>query len=204
MTIKDLLYKVLDYRYEWAAKELNNSEPARIRIAQIKALAQAFGLFSNEDAKKFAKDDYVTNAKVIEYIVVGHFLHVQSFEKVHPLVKEKILAFTKQHYPSVHDARPLRFGDIRWLFNDLFIYRQKLYEVTYPFGGMLEGFSAGLYYGRSLQHELNDIIEKNISEIDETLAMILDPEMRQLDALPQGYPDADLDSIDHDWLMENL
>ncbi|MCF6403115.1 hypothetical protein L3C95_09535 [Chitinophaga filiformis] len=69
---------------------------------------------------------------------------------------------------------------------------------------MLEGFSAGLYYGRSLQFKLNCIIEENISEIDETLAMILDPDMRQLDVYPMGYPDVDLDSIDQDWLMENL
>jgi len=178
MTIKDLLYKLLNYRYEWAAKELNDSEPARIRIAQIKLLAQAFGLFSNEEVRKFAKDDYVTNNKAIEYIVLGHFLHLQSFEKVNSSVKDKILAFTKQHYPTIHDIKPLGFSDIRWLFNDLLIYRQKLYEVTYPFGGMLEGFSAGLYYGRSLQNKLNLTIEENISEIDDTLAMILDPEMR--------------------------
>lgn len=120
------------------------------------------------------------------------------------MLKDKISAFTLQHYPYFHDTRPLRLSDIRWLFNDLLNYRQKIYEVTYPFGGMLEGFSAGLHYGKHLQHGLSVIIEKNIADIDGTLALILDPEMRQLNAPPSDYPDVDLDSIDNDWLMENL
>lgn len=204
MTVKDLIYKVLNYRYQWATKELNDSEPARIRMAQIKVLAKAFGLFSDVDVKKFAKNDYVTNDEAIRYIVAAYFLHVQSFEDVHPLLKDKILAFTRQYYPYFHESKPLRLADIRWLFNDLFQYRQKLYEVTYPFGGMLEGFSAGLHYSVSLQSELNAIIEKNISEIDDTLAMVLDPEMRHLDTLPPDYPDADLEEIDQEWFMNNI
>ena len=204
MTAKDLLYKLLNYRYEWAAKEHNSSLPAKIRINQIKILAREFGLFNNEDAKKFVKEDYATNAEVIKYIVAGNFLHLQPIEKVNSSLKDKISAFTRQHYPYWYDTRPLRLPDIKWLFNDLLNYRQKIYEVTYPFGGMLEGFSAGLHYGKYLQHGLNVIIEKSIVDIDETLAVILDPEMRQLNELPSDYPDVDLDSIDHDWLVENL
>lgn len=204
MTVKGLIYKVLNYRYQWAAKELYDSEPARIRMAQIKVLAKAFGLFNDVDVKKFAKNDYVTNDEVIKHIVVGYFLREQSLEDVHPLVKDKILAFTRQHHLFFHESKPLRFSDIRWLFNDLFHYRQKMYEATYPSGGMLEGFSGGLYYSISLQSELNAIVGKNISEIDDILAMILDPEMRHLSTLPPDYPDADLDAIDHEWLMDNL
>lgn len=87
MTSKDLLYKLLNYRYEWAAKEHNYSQPARIRISQIKILAREFGLFNNEDAKKFVKEDYATNAEVINYIVAGNFLHLQSIEKSKSFVK---------------------------------------------------------------------------------------------------------------------
>lgn len=47
--------------------------------------------------------------------------------------------------------------------------------MTYPNGGMLEGFSAGLQYSFYLQHQLKEIINNNVSEIDETLWLILDP-----------------------------
>ena len=105
------------------------------------------------------------------------------------------------------DQINLRHADIVWLFNNLFIFRQQVYKLTYPNGGMLEGFSTGLHYSKYLQHKLKTIISDNFNEIDETLWLILDPTKRQIEMSTligkHKYVDHDFNELDLDWRMEN-
>lgn len=105
-------------------------------------------------------------------------------------------------YSDLSDSRLKRF-DVRWLFQNLFGYRQEIYNATFPVTGMLEGFSVALHYGWFLQHKLNSVIKENITEIDDTLCTILDPENRVFDKELIKYQDVDIDRIDREWEMEN-
>lgn len=232
MTAKDLLYQILDYECHWSRHDAVQCKPAQIRLARIESLASAFGLTYQEKTgnprqHKFTKSklveglaralgigkqenaerkvrtfDPVTSMQTVGYIVGGIFL--RSPIEVAPSLKEKILEIRNRDVPRMKDE-PFRIADVRWLFNTLWNYRKLTYQLTFPPEGMMEGYSAGLYYGYSLRHELNMVIDNSmaLAHIDDILWTILDPSKRHLDAPPADYPDVNLDNIDHDWLMEN-
>lgn len=215
MTAKDLLEKVLDYNYLWSLPDRKNSKPAKTRLAQIEALQEAFGLtkkyvnpfvqikysFAGEKQKldRAKQLNRITN---LEYLLNGEFLHDRDKEANKELTA-KITKTVTALYPDMVEYIQHRPVDIGWLFNDLLGFRQEVYKLTYPNGGMLEGFSAGLHYSFYLQRQLREVIKANLSEIDETLWLILDPAKRDIDKSQINYPDADIENIDLEWRMAN-
>lgn len=106
-------------------------------------------------------------------------------------------------YPDYPDDLFKGQVNIRWLFTDLLNFRQSIYNITYPWGGMLEGFSLGLSYSKYLQYQLKETIKNNTVDIDNTLCLILDPLKRDFDNSSIGYEEIDLAKIDLEWRMEN-
>jgi len=197
MTAKDLLYKIFEYQYLWAGNSPDKCPPAKLRFAQIESLANAFGVYKVENTAE-------KQHRVVSYIISGDFLSERKALDIS--LTQKITAFIEKHFPSAKEMgrHMLRDHDIRWLFNDLVNYRQEMYKVTRPWDGMLEGFSGGLHYAKYLQYQLNTIIKDSLTEIDDTLWVMVDPERRTLDVLPAGYPsDEDVRSAELDWLMDN-
>lgn len=142
----------------------------------------------------------------IQYLIQGEFLHDRPYEEnqeltVHAINKMKELY---EHPPEDRMKRPV---DIGWMFNSLLNFRQEIYKVAYPNGGMLEGFSVGLIYSQYLQAELKSLIRANLDDIDNTLWLILDPQKREIDIeqLKSNfyYPDVDLDKIDLNWSIDH-
>ncbi len=219
MTAKDLLYKILDYNYLWTRADLINDKPSVIRRQQIESLLDAFGLSKKyvnplvqikysivgkkEESSRAKKLNKLTN---IEYLQRGEFLHDRPYEDNQELSDRAIMKI-KELYESNPEERKKRPVDIGWMFNSLLNFRQEIYKVAYPSGGMLEGFSIGLIYSQYLQSELKKLIKGNLEEIDNTLWLILDPKQRDIniDELKNkyGYPDVDLEKIDLDWRIDN-
>ena len=132
----------------------------------------------------------------------GEFLNDREKEANNEL-SEKTLSKIKSLYPDLPQHLIEKPVNIKWMFTNLLTFRQEVYNLTYPEGGMLEGFCSGLHYSFYLQSELKKIILDNLSEIDETLWLILDPLKRELSKEEIGFPDADLESIDLHWRMAN-
>lgn len=218
MTAKDLLNKVLDYTYLWSSPDRKNSKPATIRLSQIESLQEAFGLtkkYGNPfveikysftgntgNTQKLDRAKHLNKLTNLEYLLHGEFLYDRKKEANKEL-SEKIITKVTALYPDLADYIRQRPLDIRWLFNDLLNFRQEVYKLTYPNEGMLEGFSAGLHYSFYLQGQLKEIIKNNLSEINETLWLILDPAKRELGKDEINYPEADLENIDLEWRMAN-
>lgn len=219
MTAKDLLNKILDYQYLWTLPQNKNSKPAKLRLEQIEALLDAFGLtkkyvnplvqikysiVGNKEGLDRAR--HLNKLTNLEYLLHGEFLHDREKDANAELSK-KIIETTATLYPDMTEHINRRPVDIGWLFNNLLIFRQEVYKLTYPNGGMLEGFSAGLHYSFHLQHKLKAIITDNLNEIDETLWLILDPNKRDIEMSAliskHKYVDHDFNAIDLDWRMEN-
>lgn len=215
MTAKDLLNKVLDYNYLWSSPEIKKSKPSIIRLSQIDALQEAFGLtkkyvnpwiqvkyhFTGEKEKR-NRAQYLNKLTNLEYLLKGEFLRDRE-KDVNKELSDRITTKIIELYPDLPDDILQKSVDIEWLFNNLLNFRQEIYKITYPNGGMLEGFSAGLYYSFYLQRQLKEIIKNNLFDIDETLWLILDPAKRELNKDEINYPEADLENIDLEWRMEN-
>lgn len=215
MTAKDLLNKVLDYNYLWSSPDRKNSKPATVRLTQIEVLQEAFGLTKKYvnpfvkikysivgDTQSLDRAKHLNKLTNLEYLLRGEFLHDREKDANAELSK-KIITKTTLLYPDMAEYINQRPVDIGWLFNDLLNFRQDVYKLTYPNGGMLEGFSAGLHYSFYLQGQLKEVVNSNLSDIDETLWLILDPTKRVLNKGEINYPDADLENIDLEWRMAN-
>ncbi|WP_299611247.1 hypothetical protein [uncultured Aquimarina sp.] len=219
MTAKDLLYKLLDYNYLWAKADVINDKPSVIRRQQIESLLDAFGLSKKYvnplvqikysiigEKEKLSRAKQLNKLTNIEYLQRGEFLHDRPYGENKEL-SERAIKKIKELYEHPPEDRMKRPVDIGWMFNDLLNFRQEIYKVAYPWGGMLEGFSVGLIYSQYLQSELKNLIKENIEEIDNTLWLILDPKQKEIDIEELknkfDYPDVDLDNIDLDWRIDN-
>lgn len=215
MTAKDLLYKILDYQYLWILPQYKDSQPARLRLEQIESLLDAFGLTKKYvnpsvkiqygivgDSQTFDRAKYLNNLTNLEYLLQGEFLHDQK-KDANATLSNKIIATIISLYPEWADHINERPVDIGWLFNNLFIFRKEIYELTYPNQAMQEGFSAGLHYSLYLQNTLKNLIEENLGEIDETLWLILDPTKRDIEISTltheYNYVEHDFNVIDSNW-----
>lgn len=219
MTAKDLLHKLLDYNYLWTRADFLNDKPSVIRRQQIESLLEAFELSKKyvnplvqikysivgkkEELSRSKQLNKLTN---IQYLMQGEFLHDRPYEENKELT-ERAIKKIKELYEHAPEDRMKRPVDLGWMFNSLLNFRQEIYKVAYPNGGMLEGFSVGLIYSQYLQAELKGLIKDNLENIDNTLWLILDPKKRDIDVKELkskfNYPDVDLDKIDLDWRIEN-
>ena len=203
----------------WTRTDLINAKPSVIRRQQIESLLNALGL-----SKKYVnplvqikysiagKKEELTRSKQlnkltnIEYLKRGEFLHDRPYEENKEL-SERAIEKIKELYKHAPEDRMKRPVDIGWMFNSLLSFRQEVYKLAYPNEGMLEGFSVGLIYSQHLQSELKNLIKENLEEIDNTLWIILDPKLREIDIEELknkfDYPDVDLDKIDLEWRIDN-
>jgi hypothetical protein len=219
MTAKDLLYKVLDYQYLWILPHNQNSKPAKLRLEQIESLLDAFGLTKKQvnplvqikyliggDKQGMERSKYLNQLTNLQYLLHGEFLHDREND-ANAEISEKIIETITSLYPYMAEEIHGKSLHIGWLFNNLMSFRQEVYKLTYPNGGMDEGFSAGLHYSFYLQSKLKKLISENLHEIDETLWLILDPTRREIemDILVNKYKyiNHDFKAIDLDWRMEN-
>jgi len=219
MTAKDLLYKILDYQYLWILPHNQNSKPAKLRLEQIESLLEAFGLTKKQvnplvqikyliggDKEGMERSKYLRKLTNLQYLLGGEFLRDREND-ANAEISEKIIKTITSLYPYIGEETARTSLHISWLFNNLMSFRQQVYKLIYPNGGMDEGFSAGLHYSFYLQSKLKTLITENLHEIDETLWLILDPTKREIemDILVSKYKyiNHDFRAIDLDWRMED-
>lgn len=197
LTAHDLLIKLVDYMYLWSSKDRWHSLPSVTRRAQILSIQKALGLTDQTGG-------YAQNlSDQTDYLVRGEFIRKRNAE-ANKEITDRVTTWLNATSPHLMDLiADGRRVDIQWLFNNLLHYRKDIYIITNSTSALDEGFSAGFSYSQYLQYNLNEIIKSNLSHIDETLCLILDPERRSFTKAEINYPDADLDSIDLYWRMEN-
>ncbi|GGH70336.1 hypothetical protein HNQ91_002994 [Filimonas zeae] len=212
MNAKDLLNKYLDYNHLWASPERINTKPANIRRLQIEALQKAFKLTKDNvnpliqtvyssEKHRLNRTQYLSQLTNLQYLLQGEFLHDRN-EEANKELLDRITSKISSLYPGVSDSILYKTGHIHWLFNNLLNFRKEVFKITSSGSGMSEGFSSGLQYSYYLQAKLKESISDNLTEIDDTLWLILDPARREVRIDEINYPDVDLASIDMEWKME--
>jgi hypothetical protein len=217
MTALDLLTKYFEYDYLWRMPDRINDPPSVIRKAQLEALLDAFGL-SKDHADPSVEITYtgsegretrqqrLERISHLEYFEQGEFLSDRPLQGNRKLINQ-VLKFVREEYGFEPKSEEERHIHLKWLFSNLMGFRKEAYQLAYPSGGMLEGFSPGLMYSLHLQGKVKTAINEHLGEIDHTLWRVLDPEKRTVEMetlkAEYHYPDVDLGKIDLDWRMEN-
>ena len=186
ITARDLLAGFLELRGltsnfdNWTEELLSGNPPRLIRLRQLEALFQAFGV--PWDPQSFVKGKFIQP----EHPRYGSLLSKLSAEFLEETT----------HSVWTADNRLPRF------FATLFDYRMRV-EGVLSFSNLILTASGLFKLACDNICELNRIIRNNIVNIDDTLAALISPEMA---AFPieqivrdYGYPDVNLCKIDGDW-----
>ncbi len=214
MNAKDFLEQYFEYSCYASA-----SAPSYVfRTKQLESLLAAFGIARKNADPKLNNNRYVVGGQrmerrtrleqmsELEYFESGEFLNDRPYLDNMELVL-KIEQFALKNISLGLKDQKGRNLALAWLFNDLMNFRKEVYKVANPWGGFLEGFEIGLYYGKCQAENLKQVIRENLGEIDETLSLLIDPKKKEyiLEDLVNdfGYPDVDLKEMDREWEMEN-
>lgn len=225
LTARDLLYKALDYDGFWnTSKKMLVSRPAQIRLLQLEWLLAAFGIsklnarvnpgtknghyidevyFSSIRAKRMNRTEYLKSLTTFQYLTTGEFISDASEERYRALVGQ-IVSTSKSIFPEQSeniDKEPIH---LVYLFRDLYQFRLHLYHMTkYDFSRKrMKLFSTEDNYALYLRNTFIGSMNASLSEIDEILCTLIDPERKSLKEDEINYPNADLKTIDEEWENE--
>ncbi|NOQ72719.1 MAG: hypothetical protein GQ574_11985 [Crocinitomix sp.] len=206
MTAQDFLSKYLEYMTIWAPYNAD-SPPGKIRRKQLIALIQAFELDANPgNFLERIKGKFSSKKKdPLNDFPMGQFLYSDDLNDYRE-IKSKIKSFLDAHYKDI----PSKYREemhLGWLFNNLLLFRIDVHKIAYPDKGMDEGFSGALMYSHHLKRKIKDVIQFNITEIDETLCYLMDQKNQDIPisrlVSEFNYPNVDLDKTESDWLSDS-
>jgi hypothetical protein len=158
----------------------------------------------DQQAQAIRRAQHMEQIAILHYFTKGTFLH-QRVDTNYPGLIEQATAVVCEKFSWVDekDLKRLRPNQFRWMYHKLMPFREDVYSVTGPWGGMLEGFSVGYWYSHNLAEEVQKQITPLLSTIDQVLCQIIDP-LGQAVTLQElvhtyGYPDVDMEEIDREW-----
>jgi hypothetical protein len=174
----------------WKESELRENLPKLYRLNQLRALFLAFDLGK---LTEFEGGGFVKNRPPEAYQTI--------WDKVQKDFKD-LGESTEIHRLNVmNEKESTRY--IISLFERLFLYRKKLFEVLAFNSGVLA--ASGLYYYAFRKTEnFNQIIKANLESIDNIIGLIISPDRQSFPRKQLieefGYPDVDLSEIDMEWI----
>jgi len=188
ITSRNLLYGFLDLKSMapnptvWSEENFSDNPPRLIRLRRLIALFRAYNIPWN-----------------LASFISGHFIDIESMRYADLLDR---ITTDMQDYIK-HDS-DTELMDIESGFATLLEYRQTVDRLLTFFSGHLS-WAFGL--GGIIQYravEFNKIIRNNVDILDDLICYFISPEGSSFsleDMIHEhGYPDADLDEIDLDWL----
>ena len=187
ITAHDLLIRFLELQSmtqnydDWTEESLSDNPPRLIRLRQLTAMFQAFGI--PWDPRSFIR---------------GTFIQPDLYP-YHPLLSR--LSIELQEGITNRDWTD--HTRLRRFFEILFRYRIHVESVlSYPDGFLMASGLMRVCYDKIC--ELSGIFENSIDTIDDILTAVISPTMA---AFPvgqmvrdYGYPEDDLEDIDTDWI----
>jgi len=224
-TARDLLYKALDYDGFWnTSKKMKTSKPSRLRQLQLEKLLMGFGIsktnaksqpekkdnfviegiyFISGKSKSMNRDEYLKTLSNFQYFTRGEFISDKPQEMYRELT-DRIISTSKSSFPEqseIIDKDPISLVQ---LFRDLYGFRLSVYHMfTYDYNKKrIKLFSTVDDYALYLRKKFTDSMDLNLSEIDEILCTLIDPENKIINEVEIDYPVDDLKAIDEEWENE--
>ena len=215
LTAKDLLYKSLDYDGFWnSSKKMLQSQPSLCRKAQLDILLKAFGIqkknakalsqlpYSAAEGKEvfsvyagsgrykaMKRMQYIKTLTDFKYFSTGEFL-ADLDEKVYLDLQGEIAAAAKAIFPAQAATIAGQPVNLTHLFSILYNFRLSVHLMfMHSFGRKMHGqFSLEEDYGLHLRTKFVQSMNGNLSEIDETLCILIDQEQKSFTELELDFP----------------
>ncbi len=226
LTSKDLLYTALDYDGFWnTSEQMMNSKPSQSRKLQLEKLLKAFGISKKNvkaesqaphnvskgekvvtvyaisgRPKSMNRIEYIKTLTSFKYFSTGEFIADIESEKYQDL-SGQIISITKAVFPQQSKITDQESVNLVQLFSNLYNFRLSVYHMfQYSFSKkMRDEFSIEDDYSLYLRRKFMDAMNDSLSEIDETLCILVDPEKRKVAEDEIDYPNFDLAAIDKEW-----
>ena len=197
MNATDFLQKYFEYHCYWEPSYGSENQPAQIRKKQLLALMHAFSLNHTKNNDFDAAINHFKSASFINDVKQEVLLKCES------LINE-VNAFITES-PHSKRLQLLREDlDYKSIFRSLLAFRMKLEPLYIADGVQLEGFgSFNRHFYNYRKGRLLKILRKSTQEIDDLLALIIDPKQQRFnkDQLIESfhYPVESVDSAEIDY-----
>ncbi len=230
LTSKDLLYKALDYDGFWnGSKKMRDSIPSECRKLQLDKLLEAFGITKKNakaatqaphnlpeghtaemiyavsgSSKSMNRLEYIKTLADFKYFSSGEFLADADRAKYQPLIAQ-IIATATTIFPAqstLIDKEPVNLVQLFW---NVYNFRLSVYHMFhYSFSKKASAeFSLEDDYSLHLRKDFIKAMNNNLSEADELLCMLIDPEKRSFKEDEIAFPVYDFTAIDAAWHNES-
>ena len=138
-----------------------------------------------------------------QYFASGEFIADLDRAKYEEFIAQ-IISAAKTIFPEHAESIGKRPVNLVHLFSNLYNFRLNVYHMfKYDFSmKRIEDFSIEDDYGLHLRKKVMEAMNSHLSEVDEQLCLLIDPEKTALQEDEIGYPDFDLAAIDKEWENE--
>jgi len=228
LTSKDLLYRALDYDGFWnISKRMTSSKPSQARKLQLEKLLAAFSIskknvkaeaqapynvgkghkvitiygISGRSSKSMNRVEYIKTLTNFKYFSTGEFIADLEGIKYKNFIK-RIISTSKRIFPEQSELIDKEPVNLVHLFSNLYNFRLSIYHM-FKFGfdtRMRKEFSVEEDYSLYLRKKFIGSMNNNLSEVDEMLCMLIDPEKRSFKEDEIDYPNYDFEALDKEWM----
>lgn len=227
LTANNLLYNALDYDGYWnSSKRMRDSEPSKARKQQLDSLLHAFQILkknakstsqvpsrssnknvitktlysTSKNPNSLERLDYIKTLSNFQYLTSGEFIADIDRAKYQDTLTN-IVSVTKNIFP--HNTKSIEQDSINLvrLFRNLYSFRHIVYN-TFESGFLKQSridFLVEEEYSQYLKQDFIRTIPGNLTEIDEILCTLIDPEKKSFTEAELKYPEFDLEAIDLNW-----
>ena len=228
LTAKDLLLKTLDYDGYWnTSKQMENSKPAKARKLELDILLDGFGITtknahalsqastvnidnstrrrvtvysSSNSSKGMNRLEYIDTLTTFQYFTSGEFIADFDRTRYKNLI-EHIVSTMKTIFPeqvATIDKEPLNLVHV---FSTLYNFRMHIYQMTkYIFSKKMHlAFVTEDDFCLHIRKNYMTAMENNLTEVEELLSLLINPEGKELEEQEIGFPSFDIEALDEEW-----
>jgi hypothetical protein len=201
------------------------SKPSQLRKSQLDKLLKAFGISKKNSKaetqaphnlskgqkvvtvyaisgrlKSMNRIEYVKSLTDFKYFSTGEFLADIDRKRYQDLL-EKISSVSKTIFPDQSKVIDKRQVNLVHLFSNLYNFRLSVYHMfQYSYSRkMQEEFSIEDDYSLHLRQKFMETMNANLSEVDKTLCLLIDPEKRKFKEDEIDFSTYDFVALDKEW-----
>ena len=212
MTIaKKLLDRYIDYRYNWDTDYRRESEPAQVRIAQMKAMLHAVGIQKGSIEPKWSagrdfewgNEEFSTE---LDFFRSGRFVYCRDKADYAPLIADIFASYKDSDEAFYAEFKEkIRLDD---LFRKLLEKRLEMEKVLGNGFVVMEGFDFCMHYYFTVMQDFRASVRAHFPILEKVLCEIIDPQHRAFNQEQLvnefGFPKEDLRAVDYEWEDMNL